>query len=175
MTTLTSSEDLLNYANKIDLKNLKIAFEHQHIINLLNWINNYKIKNINLIVNSLQIKKRIETVGHWIAIKIINDKVFIYTCYGFIVDGIIDLLNNYKYFYFVLSQEYQQTFNSKSCGFYCLRFLKEFEENDIKKINYLLTDNKGNTIKIVLNNEPFNYQKLFKYQISYLNQIGEEL
>ena len=106
--------------------------------------------------------------------KIINKNIFIYTCYGIISDDLLKVLikyyDNYNYI-FILSQENQQNLKSSSCGYYSLRFLKEFEEDDLNKVNYVIYNNKKNIIEFNIRNEPFDLKKFINYLNVYLNNL----
>ena len=165
---MTTSENDINFM----MRDLKIkgecVFDHDDIINAIEKLND----DYSLIINLINVKSDKDKVGHWIALKGMGDSVVIYTCYGIISEDLIDILSKrFKKFIFILSQKNQQNLKSESCGYYCLRFLKEFEPEDLSKLNYIIYDKNKNIVSVVLEHEDFDLKKFKNFLNVYISNL----
>lgn len=168
----TSQYEINNYLTLLDIPKSICLFTHNEIIKAFKQKNTY----INLIINLINVKEEHNKLGHWIALKIDNKtkQIYIYTCYGLISEELLDTLIKYYHTYkyvFILSQVNQQNLKSSSCGYYSLRFLKEFEPDDLKELNYVVYNDDKNIISLQLNNEMFDINLFTRVIETYLKSL----
>lgn len=131
--TLTSVDDLVGYISDIneerspklditvsfDAINIKPKGEHEYILNA------YAYED-----NSPQI-------GHWVVLRTDGTEALLYTCLGAITPGLIEHLTDNGFRHILIDLRSHQKITSKSCGFYCVRYLIEEEWRNIKEGTYL--------------------------------------
>lgn len=120
--TLTSTNDLeqmmddyiketktkLNY----DISFVKIDFPIE------NKVNAY-------IVNLYAYEEIPKEIGHWVVVLTKNTNALIYTCFGLYSLGLLKSLGEMGYKNVVFDLSADQPINSRSCGYYCLRYIIE--------------------------------------------------
>lgn len=179
-------EEIKKLAADLKLKrSFKIGFTYNEIYDL---IKNNK-KPSNYIFNLLGFSHKDNQLGHYIACIIDREqkKILIYTCYGIISYDVIKMFYQFPIYdnctiCFDLSQH--QKINSNSCGWYCLRWLKQFDGTDKINIdNFILFKKTGkidmnskfdekNIEEIGFNvNSNWNENRYKKYTKEYLDII----
>lgn len=147
-------EELKKLTNDLKLNfKFDIGFTYDEIYNL---IKNCEHKTY-YIFNLLGFSHLDNQIGHYIACIIVPvmKKIFIYTCFGIIAYDVLKLIykfDKYKDYEIIFDLKQSQKSSSNSCGWYCLRWLKEF---DTKK--ELVFDD---YIIYYLIKSPFNYDNL---------------
>lgn len=146
---ILSTDDLKKLAKDLDLKfKFNTGFTYDEIYDLIKNNNGQSYYIFNLLGFS-HIDNRI---GHYIACIILpaNKKILIYTCFGIIAADVVKMFykfEKYKDYDLVFDLTQHQKINSNSCGWYCLRWLKEFDST--KKMTFF------NYISYRLNKYPF--------------------
>ena len=147
-------DELKKLADDLKLSfKFEIGFTYDEIYEL---IKNCKQKSY-YIFNLLGFSHLDNQMGHYIACIIIPfiKKVFVYTCYGIVSFDVLKLFykfDKYKDYEIVFDLNQTQKSTSNSCGWYCLRWLKEFDtKKEIVFDNYII---------YYLIKEPFNYDNL---------------
>jgi hypothetical protein len=161
--TLTSVDDLLGYISdinehrerKLDITvsfddiSIKPKGEHEYILNAYAYEDNSP------------------DVGHWVVLRTDGTEALLYTCLGVITPGLIEHLVDNGFRHILLDLRSHQKITSKSCGFYCVRYLIEEEWRNIKEGTYLsYKPGKYSNIDLTLRNTD-----IF---MSNLNEDGEE-
>ena len=137
--TLTSTNDLeqmmddyiketktnLNY----DISFVKIDFPIE------NKVNAY-------IVNLYAYEEIPKEIGHWVVVLTKNTNALIYTCFGLYSLGLLKSLGEMGYKNVVFDLSADQPTNSKSCGFYCLRYIIERQWKQMDNYLWFVADNK---------------------------------
>lgn len=118
--TLTSTTDLENMMNdyiketktnlNYDISFIKIDFPIENKVNAY-IVNLYAYENIP------------KEIGHWVVVLTKNTNALIYTCFGLYSLGLLKSLGEMGYKNVVFDLSADQPTNSKSCGFYCLRYI----------------------------------------------------
>lgn len=154
--TLTSTNDLENMLNdyiketKNDL-NYKISFVKIDFP-IVNKLNAY-------IINLYAYEEIPKEIGHWSIILTKNTNALIYTCFGLYSLGLLQSLCEMGYKNIVFDLYADQPTNSRSCGFYCLRYLIEHQYKNMD--NYLWFENiNGNATLVSKNIDQKNKSKL---------------
>lgn len=118
--TLTSTYDLedmiKDYKKEIDDDiDIEVSFNYIDfpIENKMNAyiVNLYSFENID------------KEIGHWAVILTKKTKAIVYTCFGLYSKALIGALGKMGYKEVVFDLSTDQPLNSKSCGFYCLRYI----------------------------------------------------
>lgn len=126
--TLTSTndlEDMINdYKDEIDDDiNIEVSFNYIDfpIENKLNAyiVNLYSYENID------------KEIGHWIVVITKKTNAIVYTCFGLYSKALIGALGKMGYKEVVFDLSTDQPLNSKSCGFYCLRYIIDRQWKDM--------------------------------------------
>lgn len=127
---LTTVEDVYYLANEMKMF-IKCFYTWPE---LRNYLNKYKPKNIKIVFNIINKPNR---TGHWIAIYIINNEVFIFTCFGIIYRPLNEMFYSLGYYkvYYIL--DCKQDLRSNSCGYYSLLFLKYFDKDKLNDSSYV--------------------------------------
>lgn len=159
---LTTVDDIYYLSNEMKI-DLKCFYTYPE---LFNYLNKYKPKNINIIYNIINKSDR---PGHWICIKIINNYVYIFTCFGVIYRPLNEMFYRLGYYNIIYIMDQKQKLNSDSCGYYCLLFIKSFNQNKLNDYNYIyykkiIKDNDYEIKKIYHFNDDFDIKKYIKYQ-----------
>lgn len=134
--TLTSTNDLegmvqdYNEETKSNLdckiSYVKIPFPISH--KLCTYIVNiYPYEDVN------------KQIGHWITLITKGKNVIVYTCFGLFSFNLLNYLIQQGYTDIVFDMKADQPLNSKSCGFYCLRYIIDKEYNKLD--NYIRFEN----------------------------------
>lgn len=136
--TLTSANDLETMFNdfkketKSDI-NFQVSFTKIDfpISNKLNYY----------IVNLYPYEKTPKQIGHWVTIITKDKNCIVYTCFGLFSIGLLESLENNGYTNIAWDMSADQPLNSKSCGYYCLRYIID---KQYKRMNeYILTKYNG--------------------------------
>lgn len=178
MKNILSVSDLYDLAKDMKLKHkFYVGFTYDEIYNLLE--NN--VGQNDYIFNLLGFSHLDNELGHYIACIVDpkQKKIIIYTCYGITSYEIIKMFYSFpKYrnceIIFDLTQH--QTDSSNSCGWYCLRWLKQFDDKKkVEFINYMIVYyNKSEFyIKDFVVSKNWNVERYKKYTNKYLKIIGK--
>lgn len=138
--TLTSTNDLENMMNdyiketKSDI-NFQVSFVKIDFP-ISNKINYY-------IVNLYAYEEIPKEIGHWITIITKDKNCIVYTCFGLYSLGLLKFFgeNGYKNVVFDLSTD--QPLNSKSCGYFCLRYIIDKQWKLMDNYLWFEIDNKN--------------------------------
>jgi hypothetical protein len=120
--TLTSTNDLEHMMNdyiketknnlNYDISFVKINFPIEDKVNAY-IVNLYAYEEID------------KEIGHWIVVLTKNTNALIYTCFGLYSIGLLSSLGEMGYKNVVFDLSADQPTNSKSCGYFCLRYIIE--------------------------------------------------
>lgn len=131
--TLTSVDDLLGYISDIN--------EHrEQKLDITVAFNDIPIKpkgEHEYILNAYAYEDNSPDVGHWVVLRTDGTSALLYTCLGVITPGLIERLVDNGFRHILLDLRSHQKITSKSCGFYCVRYLIEEEWRNIKEGTYL--------------------------------------
>lgn len=178
------TDEILQLAKDLNFKeDFKIGFTYEEISKLIS--NGYK-KVGYYIFNLLGFSKKDKQIGHYIACIILPKQrlILIYTCFGIVSFDVIKMFyddKNYKDFNLVFDLSQDQIIKSNSCGWYCLRWLKEFERTDkitlenfviYSLIKYPVIPENVN-ISMFYTNKNWSYERYKKYIDVYLKIIDE--
>jgi hypothetical protein len=156
--TLTSEEDLLSFIEDIveddryaDVVRGTIVKFHRQAIPIDGERQIY-------ILNAYSYEKKPPTIGHWVVLVTEGKDALIYTCLGIIPKGLINHLLDQGFTHILVDLRTHQKITSKSCGWYCIRYIIEEDWNTIKNGLYLsIVPGKYSNISTVLRNtEIFN-------------------
>lgn len=134
--TLTSVDDLLGYIADINEhrtnngKMLDITVAFNDIPIKPNGIHEY-------ILNAYAYEDNQPDVGHWVVLRTDGTDALLYTCLGIIPPGLVKRLVDYGFRHILIDLRIHQQITSKSCGFYCIRYLIEENWKTIKEGTYL--------------------------------------
>lgn len=97
-----------------------------------NYIN-FPIENkMNAYIVNLYSYENIDKeIGHWVVVITKKTNAIIYTCFGLYSKGLIAALGKMGYKEVVFDLSTDQPLNSKSCGFYCLRYIIDNQWKEI--------------------------------------------
>lgn len=136
--SLTSTNDLEemidDYKDEIDDDiNIEVSFNYiefpiEHKVNCY-IVNLYSYENID------------KEIGHWITIITKNTNAIVYTCFGLYSKTLLGALGKMGYKEVVFDLTPNQRLNSKSCGFYCLRYIIDREWKDMTDYLWFVRDN----------------------------------
>lgn len=93
------------------------------------------------IVNLYPYEETPKQIGHWITIITKDKNCIIYTCFGLFSLGLMEFLEENGYENIAWDMSPDQPLNSKSCGYYCLRYIIDKQYKRMKE--YILTKYKG--------------------------------
>lgn len=93
------------------------------------------------IVNLYPYEETPKQIGHWITVITQDKNCIIYTCFGLFSLGLMEFLEDNGYENIAWDMSADQPLNSKSCGYYCLRYImdKQYQRMD----EYILTKYNG--------------------------------
>lgn len=137
--TLTSTSDLENMMNDYiketktdldyDISFVKIDFPIENKVNAY-IVNLYAYENID------------KEIGHWIVVLTKGTNALIYTCFGLYSLGLLSSLGEMGYKNVVFDLSADQPTNSKSCGYYCLRYIIERQYKNMDNWLWFVYNNK---------------------------------
>lgn len=136
--SLTSTNDLEemidDYKDEIDDDiNIEVSFNYIEfpIEDTVNCyiVNLYSYENID------------KEIGHWITVITKNTNAIVYTCFGLYSKALLGALGKMGYKEVVFDLTPNQRLNSKSCGFYCLRYIIDREWKDMTDYLWFVRDN----------------------------------
>lgn len=136
--SLTSTNDLEemidDYKDEIDDDiNIEVSF---------NYIEFPIEKKVNCYIVNLYSYENIDKeIGHWITIITKNTNAIVYTCFGLYSKTLLGALGKMGYKEVVFDLTPNQRLNSKSCGFYCLRYIIDREWKDMTDYLWFVRDN----------------------------------
>ena len=136
--SLTSTNDLEemidDYKDEIDDDiNIEVSF---------NYIEFPIEDNVNCYIVNLYSYENIDKeIGHWITIITKNTNAIVYTCFGLYSKALLGALGKMGYKEVVFDLTPNQRLNSKSCGFYCLRYIIDREWKDMTDYLWFVRDN----------------------------------
>lgn len=130
--TLTSTNDLETMLDDY-VKETKTKLNYQISFTKIDFPIENKVNAY--IVNLYAYEEIPKEIGHWVVVLTKNTNALIYTCFGLYSLGLLQSLGNMGYKNVVFDLTADQPTNSKSCGFYCLRYLIERQWNQMD--NYL--------------------------------------
>lgn len=129
LTSTTDLEDMINDFNDEVDDNIDIDVSFSYIdFPIENKVNSY-------IVNLYSYENIDKEVGHWITIMTKNTNAIVYTCFGLYSKNLLGALGKMGYKEVVFDLTPNQPLNSKSCGFYCLRYILDEEWKNM--VDYL--------------------------------------
>lgn len=151
--TLTSEADLVSFIEDIsqderydDLIKDTIVKFHRHPIEVSNARQIY-------ILNAYSYERKPPSVGHWIVLITEGKDALLYTCLGIIPNGLIKHLSDQGYTHILVDLRTHQKITSKSCGWYCIRYILEEDWRSIKNSVYLsIIPGKYSNISTILRN-----------------------
>lgn len=118
--TLTSTNDLDKMMNDyIEETNNNLNYEISFVkidFPIEDKVNAY-------IVNLYAYEEIDKEIGHWIVVLTKGRNALVYTCFGLYSLGLLKSLGEMGYDNIVFDLSADQPTNSKSCGFYCLRYI----------------------------------------------------
>lgn len=123
---IKQTKDNLNY----DISFVKIDFPIE------NKVNAY-------IVNLYAYEEIPKEIGHWIVVLTKNTNALIYTCFGLYSLGLLQSLGEMGYKNVVFDLSADQPTNSKSCGFYCLRYIIERQWKHMDNYLWFVANNRN--------------------------------
>lgn len=105
-------------------------------------------KEVNAYILNLYAYEEIQKdIGHWIVVLTKDTNALVYTCFGLFSKRLLDELTRMGYKNVVFDLTSDQPLNSKSCGFYCMRYI--IDKQYRKMEDYLwFVDGKLKTKKI---------------------------
>ena len=131
--TLTSVEDLQGYID--DFNN-----ENSRKLDITVAFNDIPIKTSGTheyILNAYAYEDNQPQIGHWVVLRTDGTNALLYTCLGIIPPGLVKRLVAYGFSHILIDLRIHQQITSKSCGFYCIRYLIEQEWKTVKDGTYL--------------------------------------
>ena len=151
--TLTSEADLLSFIEDIvedeqydDIVRGTIVKFHRHMIEVSNNRQIY-------ILNAYSYEKHPPSIGHWIVLITEGKDALLYTCLGIIPKGLINYLIDQGFTHILVDLRTHQKITSKSCGWYCIRYILEEDWRSIKTGMYLsIVPGKYSNISTALRN-----------------------
>ena len=110
------------------------------------------------IVNLYPYEETPKDIGHWVTLITKNKNCIVYTCFGLFSIGLMNFLQQSGYEYVCWDMSADQPLNSKSCGFYCLRYIidKQYKKMDEYILIKLNEDEKWKIIDKNINSEHKN-------------------
>ena len=135
LTSTNDLEEMINdYKDEIDDDiNIEVSFNYIEfpIEDTVNCyiVNLYSYENID------------KEIGHWITIITKNTNAIVYTCFGLYSKSLLGALGKMGYKEVVFDLTPNQRLNSKSCGFYCLRYIIDREWKDMTDYLWFVRDN----------------------------------
>lgn len=134
--TLTSVDDLLGYIADINEHRTK----NSEMLDITVAFNDIPIKpkgEHEYILNAYAYEDNQPDVGHWVVLRTDGTEALLYTCLGVIPPGLVKRLVSYGFRHILIDLRIHQQITSKSCGFYCIRYLIEENWKTIKEGTYL--------------------------------------
>ena len=131
LTTENNLKDLFNEFKKETNSNLDLEVSFNHVQIRPN--NKFKAYIVNIFTYYPTAK--VET-GHWIAVITFDRKAIIYTCFGLWPQNLIEELKRNGFDEIIVDLLADQPISSKSCGFYCLKYILTNKWERMK--NYIL-------------------------------------
>ena len=135
--TLTSTNDLEHMMNdyiKETKNNLNYDISFVKI--------NFPIENkVNAYIVNLYAYEEIDKeIGHWVVVLTKNTNALIYTCFGLYSIGLLSSLGEMGYKNVVFDLSADQPINSKSCGYFCLRYIIERQWKQMDNFLWFVRD-----------------------------------
>ena len=151
--TLTSETDLVSFIEDImeddqydDIVKGTIVKFHRYPIEVTNARQIY-------ILNAYSYEHTPPSVGHWVVLITEGKDALLYTCLGIVPGGLIQYLSDQGYTHILVDLRTHQKITSKSCGWYCIRYILEEDWRSIKNSVYLsLIPGKYSNISTILRN-----------------------
>lgn len=134
--TLTSVDDLLGYIADIN----EHRTHKQGMLDITVAFNDIPIKpngTHEYILNAYAYEDNQPDIGHWVVLRTDGTEALLYTCLGVIPPGLVKRLVDYGFRHILIDLRIHQQITSKSCGFYCIRYLIEENWKTIKEGTYL--------------------------------------
>ena len=100
------------------------------------------------IVNLYSYENIDKEVGHWITIMTKNTNAIVYTCFGLYSKNLLGALGKMGYKEVVFDLTPNQPLNSKSCGFYCLRYILDEEWKNMVDYLWFVRNDKTSNSKL---------------------------
>lgn len=138
--TLTSTDDLLGYISDINEHRRNNSNGKGKTLDITVAFNDIPIKpkgEHEYILNAYAYEDNSPEVGHWVVLRTDGTNALIYTCLGIIPPGLVKRLVSYGFRHILIDLRIHQQITSKSCGFYCIRYLIEENWKTIKDGTYL--------------------------------------
>ena len=151
LTTEKNLLDLFNEFKKETNSDLELEVAFNPII--IKPINKFKAYIVN--VFSYYPTAKVDT-GHWIAVITFDKKAIIYTCFGLWVQNLIEELKKQGFDEIIVDLLADQPIKSKSCGFYCLKYILTNKWERIKNFILIKKKNGGYSIDFI---DKFNLNK----------------
>lgn len=169
--TLTSVDDLTEYINDIvkdsdneALASTKVSFKR------ISLDKSYDRKVY--ILNAYAYEEEPPDIGHWVVAITEGMNVLLYTCMGIIPLGLLEHLEDKGYKHILIDLRAHQRVSSKSCGFYCIRYIVEEEWRNAKESIYMSIQpgKYSNPSLVVRNTDIFlkNHQDDDDYEYEYV-------
>ena len=138
--TLTSVDDLLGFIADINAENASRKGNNSKRLDITVAFNDISFKPSGVheyILNAYAYEDNQPQVGHWVVLRTDGNNALLYTCLGIIPPGLIKRLVDNGFSHILIDLRIHQQITSKSCGFYCIRYLIEQEWKTIKDGTYL--------------------------------------
>lgn len=151
--TLTSEADLVSFIDDIMeddryddiVKDTIVKFNRQPI-EVTNGRQIY-------ILNAYSYERKPPSIGHWIVLITEGKDALLYTCLGIIPKGLVNYLLDQGFTHILIDLRTHQKITSKSCGWYCIRYILEEEWRSVKTGMYLsIVPGKYSNISTALRN-----------------------
>lgn len=169
--TVLSVDEIETLFNK--MKESNIIFKNKSF--LCSFEKPETLKDIN-IVNLLAFDNKTDIVGHWITLIPNGSDCIVYTCFGIVSYSLFKWLIEYGFETITFILDQQQNLNSSSCGFYCIRFIYSYFNNENAKASHdkvanfdYITYNDKDVVKSRLEN--FDVEKYKKIINVYMDLI----
>lgn len=105
------------------------------------------------ILNAYSYEKHPPSIGHWIVLITEGKDALLYTCLGIIPKGLVNYLLDQGFTHILVDLRTHQKITSKSCGWYCIRYILEEDWRSIKTGMYLsIVPGKYSNVSTVLRN-----------------------
>lgn len=137
--TLTSTNDLESMMDDY-IKETKTNLNYQISFTKIDFPIETKVNSY--IVNLYAYEDIPKEIGHWVVVLTKNTNALIYTCFGLYSLGLLQSLGEMGYKNVVFDLSADQPTNSKSCGFYCLRYIIERQWKQMDNYLWFVADNR---------------------------------
>jgi hypothetical protein len=151
--TLTSEEDLLSFIDDIMENNQYDDIVKGTIVKFHRYPIEVTPDRQIYILNAYSYEKHPPSIGHWIVLITEGKDALLYTCLGIIPKGLINYLIDQEFTHIMVDLRTHQKITSKSCGWYCIRYILEEDWRSIKTGTYLsIVPGKYSNISTALRN-----------------------